>query len=107
MVSSKLPRLCVNRLAKAATFTADILSDLILVALPLYVLYHTSLPVNERRLFRTIFAASILTCLASIVYAVFLFGAKFWGMGSIVGMTSHLEVTTFFACDSCTSSEIY
>lgn len=65
-----------------------------LIAIPLKMLWNVTLPYNLRPVVPSIFAASVFTTLASILYVVFLTGARGWGpgLGVLVAVTSHLEV---------------
>ncbi|KAJ8515298.1 hypothetical protein ONZ45_g7276 [Pleurotus djamor] len=75
------------------TLVTDIVADILLIAIPMIMIYSYQMAKSLRRLFMSVFAASILTSLASIVYVTFLFGARGWGpgLGLIVAITSHLE----------------
>ncbi|KAG9218090.1 hypothetical protein CCMSSC00406_0010249 [Pleurotus cornucopiae] len=75
------------------TLVTDIVADVILIAIPVIMMWGVPMVKQFRRLFFAVFAASILTSLASIVYVTFLFGARGWGpgLGVIVAVTSHLE----------------
>ncbi|KAG5222628.1 hypothetical protein IMY05_C2474000200 [Salix suchowensis] len=72
---------------------SDVVADVILIAIPVIMMWGVLMVKQLRRLFFAIFAASILTSLASIVFVTFLFGARGWGPGLsvIVTVTSHLE----------------
>ncbi|KAF9493215.1 hypothetical protein BDN71DRAFT_1450600 [Pleurotus eryngii] len=75
------------------TLVTDIVADVILIAIPVIMMWGVPMVKQLRRLFFAVFAASILTSLASIVFVTFLFGARGWGPGLsvIVTVTSHLE----------------
>ncbi|EGO22985.1 hypothetical protein SERLADRAFT_471584, partial [Serpula lacrymans var. lacrymans S7.9] len=46
----------------------DLISDIILVAMPLRMLWHVKLPKNQRILILAVFSSSILSCTVSIVH---------------------------------------
>lgn len=79
-----------------AKLTTDILADVGLVAVPLYLLWHTSLPPGPRYMIRAVFATSILTTAISAAHA-------YYGMGPnrfLDGFTAHFEsAVTVMMCN--------
>ncbi|KAF8060797.1 hypothetical protein FPV67DRAFT_1511586 [Lyophyllum atratum] len=80
-------------IAKLAT---DIVADVALITVPLYLLWHTSLPKAPRYMLASVFATSILTTALSAVHAVY-------GMGTntfLDGVTAHVEAAvTVMVCN--------
>ncbi|KAH7914891.1 hypothetical protein BJ138DRAFT_1142840 [Hygrophoropsis aurantiaca] len=68
-------------------FTTDLISDVILVALPLRLLWHMKLPRNQRIMILSIFSMSILCVFASVLHVVFLLPSA----GFMAGMTADIE----------------
>ncbi|THH18191.1 hypothetical protein EW146_g2738 [Bondarzewia mesenterica] len=68
--------------------TADFVSDVILVALPLRLLWNLSLPTRQRRLLFTLFSASMVITLVSVVHAVFVIGPA----GFLEAITANVQI---------------
>ncbi|KIJ62422.1 hypothetical protein HYDPIDRAFT_94501, partial [Hydnomerulius pinastri MD-312] len=68
-------------------FTTDLVSDAILVAMPLRMLWHVKLPRGERILILSIFSMSLLSCFASIIHVAFLIPDPSF----MAGMTADIE----------------
>jgi len=68
--------------------TADFISDGILVVLPLRLLWRVNMPKHMRKLLFSIFSASILVTVVSVVHAVYLLGPS----GLLEGLTANVEV---------------
>ncbi|PFH53229.1 hypothetical protein AMATHDRAFT_83918, partial [Amanita thiersii Skay4041] len=85
------------------TLSTDVFADSCLVSIPLHMLRELKLPRPERRLVHTIFCASVLSSMASVVYATFVFKADTFAptqRGLLVGLTSHLKGTiTLMVCN--------
>jgi hypothetical protein len=77
--------------------TADLISDGILVLLPLRLLWRVNMPRHMRRLLFSIFSASILVTVVSIVHAVYLLGPS----GLLEGLTANVEVCNLFFSMTC------
>ncbi|KAH7925791.1 hypothetical protein BV22DRAFT_1104749 [Leucogyrophana mollusca] len=67
--------------------TTDLISDVILVAMPLRLLWRVKLPRNQRIMILSIFSMSILCCFVSIIHVVFLLPAPSF----MAGMTADIE----------------
>ena len=72
------------------------LSDLLLIALPLHVLWHIKMPIGERRLILTLFSSSVLSLFGSLVVFVMWYGGISLGPDSemLSLMILHIEVGT-------------
>jgi len=68
-------------------FTAAVVSDVVLIALPTHILYQMNLPKNERLLMLSIFLMNLLSGLVSIVHLTFLIPK----MGFMSSMTAGIE----------------
>ncbi|KAF9222194.1 hypothetical protein BS17DRAFT_195221 [Gyrodon lividus] len=68
-------------------FTTDLVSDIILVAIPVRMLWHDQLPRNERILILSIFSMSLISCSASVVHVAFLIPTP----GFMAAMTAGIE----------------
>ncbi|KAG8215636.1 hypothetical protein J3R82DRAFT_7506 [Butyriboletus roseoflavus] len=68
-------------------WTADVVSDVILVALPTQILWQTRLHRNERILMLSIFTMSLLSVMASIVHVTFLIPVP----GHTAAITAEIE----------------
>ncbi|KAF8060796.1 hypothetical protein FPV67DRAFT_1587240 [Lyophyllum atratum] len=80
-------------IAKVAT---EIVADFALITIPLYLLWHTSLPKAPRYMIASVFATSILTTALSVIHAIY-------GMGPnrfLDGVTAHIEAAvTVMVCN--------
>ncbi|KAJ8088842.1 hypothetical protein PM082_014088 [Marasmius tenuissimus] len=56
----------------ALQITGDVVSSVLLVAIPVYFLRSTALPTSERRLILTLFASTVLALAVSILHVVFI-----------------------------------
>ncbi|KAF8993454.1 hypothetical protein BDQ17DRAFT_139340 [Cyathus striatus] len=84
------------------SLSTDVVGDACLVAIPLRLLWGVKLPRRERRLVLSLFASSILSTLAGIVYAVFIFRAASFGSYRtlFVNMTAHIKAAvTLLVCN--------
>lgn len=82
---------------KLIVIIGDFIADGILVGIPLRLLWSVKLPHNMRKLLFSIFSASILVTVVSVVHAVFLLGPS----GLLEGLTANVEVpSTFIHIDS-------
>ncbi|GLB43804.1 hypothetical protein LshimejAT787_1403160 [Lyophyllum shimeji] len=75
--------------------TTDVVADVALVAVPLCILWHTSLPKGPRYMIRAVFATTILTASIGVLHAVY-------GMlpNLINAVTAHLEsAVTVMLCN--------
>ncbi len=59
----------------------DSFSDVLLIAIPLYQLWHISSRTSERRLIRLVFSASVITLMASIGLCIISYGKILVGPG--------------------------
>jgi len=66
---------------------ADFIADGILVAIPFRLLWGVNMPKNMRKLLFSIFSASLLVTIVSIIHAVFLMGPS----GLLEGLTANVE----------------
>ena len=74
---------------RANPLTADILSSLVLVGLPLYALSKmTALPSSERRMLLILFAGTLLVLASGCAMAAFMFLGSAWG----ATYSAHLQV---------------
>jgi hypothetical protein len=69
-------------------WTADVVSDIILVALPTRILWRTRLSRNERIIILSIFSMGLLSVMASIIHVAYLIPVA----GFMAGMTADIEV---------------
>jgi len=74
---------------------ADLVSDFLLVALPLRMLWGLNIPKDRRRLIISLFSSSVLTTIVSIIHAGLIFGPA----GVLEGMTAHIEVRSLSILD--------
>lgn len=72
---------------------ADFIADGILVGIPLRLIWHVNMPRHMRKLLFSIFSASILVTIVSVVHAVYLLGPS----GLLEGLTANVEVCTLLA----------
>jgi len=74
----------------------NFLGDACLVFVPLRILWKVKLPQNERWLIRILFAASILSTITGIMYAVFLIKAQAIGpnRGLFLSLSGHIKAST-------------
>ena len=70
------------------TCLADCISDAILIALPVRLLWGMNLPTKRRRMIIAIFSSSIIVTTASIFRAV----SQMMSLTSLVGVATDLEV---------------
>lgn len=68
------PQCHLGRAIGITELSADFVSDVVLVALPLRLMWNLQLPTRQRRLLITLFSASMMITLISIVHAVFVIG---------------------------------
>lgn len=70
------------------------ISDGLLIAIPLRMLCRLKLPRNQKRLLLAGFAGSIWTTLAGVAFTVFMLAPERWGTASqpLVLMASHIMV---------------
>jgi hypothetical protein len=76
------------RCAEDLLQTADFISDGVLVVIPLRLLWGVNMPRHMRKLLFSIFSASILVTVVSIIHAVYLLGPS----GLLEGLTANVEV---------------
>lgn len=69
-------------------WTAEVVSDVVLVALPTQILWWTRLPRNEHILMLSILTMSLLSVMVSIVHVTFVIPVS----GYTAGMTADIEV---------------
>lgn len=74
--------------------TIDFIADILLIAGPVYMLWGIKLRPRERTLIHTLFSASILTILASVMYFIVWYAAGRLGPDSrlIFTMMAHFQV---------------
>jgi hypothetical protein len=70
-------------------YPADVLANLVLVAVPLYVLWGSRLPTIPRRIIRIVFAITLLTSAVSVVHLC----TQFRGDPRLEGFTALYEVS--------------
>jgi len=80
---------------------ADCISDGILVAIPLRLIWDVNLPRDFRHLLFATFSASVLVTIVSIVHAVFLLGPS----GYLEGVTANVEVRALILYKSLPSND--
>ncbi|KAJ7364586.1 hypothetical protein DFH08DRAFT_839592, partial [Mycena albidolilacea] len=69
----------------AFELTSDVFADVTLAILPIVLTRNSLVPAAQRKMLYVIFAASLLTTIASIVHAIFLIGPS----GSLEGTAAH------------------
>ncbi|KAJ7364581.1 hypothetical protein DFH08DRAFT_839579 [Mycena albidolilacea] len=74
----------------AFELTSDIFADVTLAILPIVLTRNSLVPSAQRKMLYVIFAASLLTTIASIVHAILLLGPS----GSLEGIAAHAEAAT-------------
>ncbi|KAJ8487219.1 hypothetical protein ONZ45_g14421 [Pleurotus djamor] len=79
----------------------DVVADVILIAVPLIALWKVYMPLNLRRIIYSIFTASILITIFSVIYATFLFVSRPRASLRIyVTVMSHVEcAVALIVCD--------
>ncbi|KAF9461509.1 hypothetical protein BDZ94DRAFT_808821 [Collybia nuda] len=81
----------------------DITADTCLVFIPLHMLWRVKLPRTQRRLILSVFASSILSSLAGVVYAVFVFCAQIsrsTNWSHAIGLSANIKAAvTLFVCN--------
>jgi len=84
----------------------DVLSDLMLVIVPLWALWDkTNLTTTGRRVIKIGFAANGLTAVASLVTGVVIVGHYVEDLSVAIRVTSHIMVSFFFSLVEATSSK--
>ncbi|KAF9461507.1 hypothetical protein BDZ94DRAFT_1263527 [Collybia nuda] len=85
----------LGRTVGIISLCSDIIGDTILVAVPVQMLWNVGLPRSQRCLVLTIFAASVLSTLAGIVYAVLVFNARILYVyrGLLIGLATDIMVS--------------
>ncbi|KJA28286.1 hypothetical protein HYPSUDRAFT_690450 [Hypholoma sublateritium FD-334 SS-4] len=86
-----------------ASTILDSFSDVLLIAIPLYQLWHISSRTSERRLIRLVFSASVITLMASIGLCIISYGKILVGPG---GPTIWLMSCQIFTAVSILTSNL-
>ncbi|KAF8806684.1 hypothetical protein BYT27DRAFT_6636398 [Phlegmacium glaucopus] len=80
----------------------DALSDILLISLPLYVLWHIKLPISQRRLILSLFSSSVLSLFGTLAVLVVWYGGMSPGpdYGIITTMVAYMETgLSLLACN--------
>jgi hypothetical protein len=75
----------------------DFIGDVTLICAPIIILYNANLQRGPRRLVYSVFAASIMVCLASVALHTFVLGPSEWepGKGQLLFVVPHVGVRLF------------
>ncbi|ETW81332.1 hypothetical protein HETIRDRAFT_246383, partial [Heterobasidion irregulare TC 32-1] len=82
------PQCHLGRAIGITELSADFVSDVVLVVLPLRLMWNLQLPTRQRRLLIALFSASMIITLISIVHAVFVIGPA----GFLEAMSANIQI---------------
>ncbi|KAF8662797.1 hypothetical protein AX16_001081 [Volvariella volvacea WC 439] len=84
------------------TLVTDVVSDALLIIVPLNMLRRVRLPKGQQRLLLALFSSSVFSSLAGVVYAVFVFRASSFGnkRALLISLTANVKAeTTLLVCN--------